>query len=691
MPASGWSGVLRSEYTKTEDLVMSDGPSSSQVRAVVRQVTVWNIRDGRGTATTTTSTVSTTRMHDSGEEQCLVGTRRYTSHGEGENTEHGSGTATAVCTIDEESGSTSFFCRADGASFPTTRTEYGRLICNNCCPGSGPTEAVNGPHTTQSTESVQDIVFTQRWEDERRPEVLSGTQTSSDSYSNGHETASHTVTEHSTLTWFVEGEARPSDYELELEALEYDEFRPRAGVDEQSPGNTLALVAHLRRKDGAPLDQHAVRIVFRLSRRSFEPGVLMNWPPFGVARPTEPDLKFDQTQNAPNGLEIHGPDGLEARTVDGTYDFAQAIVTSYDWGAFGAVIAEAYLEDGEVVLSQVKGSPSDRELRIPKSTSADDPIAEVWRRAHQIEDSAISDQDDRPTGDGHLGDGLSLYEEYRGFRVNGVRVETDPRKKDLFIRNDMGAVAAIPLKEAGRITGLVVHSALDLDEYRALTREVSFNTTGTFQLAPKHALRVTRNADPTYAIAEGGPGTPAQCIAIRIPPKMPDHVGADPVTYFGATLLHEVAHCLNVWHHGEADDGEVWWVKDQQGDVFEMYPGQFETQMRVQLMHEDGVPRSRHPIQAYLGALRGTHSGDDSCVMRYDIASAYVGVATSDRYWHDGEPVGSKLCTSSAGTGVNSLHRAPMSRYGEAAAGRGNCLHQVCVNERHRHPSKVSP
>ena len=47
----------------------------------------------------------------------------------------------------------------------------------------------------------------------------------------------------------------------------------------------------------------------------------------------------------------------------------------------------------------------------------------------------LSDDDFAPRGDGTLGDGLSLYEEYRGLMVRGVWQDFDPKEKDMFVMN----------------------------------------------------------------------------------------------------------------------------------------------------------------------------------------------------------------------------------------------------------------
>jgi hypothetical protein len=71
--------------------------------------------------------------------------------------------------------------------------------------------------------------------------------------------------------------------------------------------------------------------------------------------------------------------------------------------------------------------------------------------------------------------------------------------------------------------------------------------------------------------------------------------------------------------------------------------------------------------------------------MRYDCSDAYVrpnGVRSYLR-WYGAEPVGQGLCANGQGSGVNAAGHAPAPRYGDAAERRGDCLDQICVNDRY--------
>jgi hypothetical protein len=105
----------------------------------------------------------------------------------------------------------------------------------------------------------------------------------------------------------------------------------------------------------------------------------------------------------------------------------------------------------------------------------------------------------------------------------------------------------------------------------------------------------------------------------------------------------------------------------------------------IRVLREDGTDiTARMPAEGVfvrLGSQRGPHSGDDQCVMRYDIAGGYVAVSAPEVRYRVTEQFGMQLCRQSLGKGINELGRTPQSRYGDSDVARGNCFHQVLVND----------
>jgi hypothetical protein len=81
---------------------------------------------------------------------------------------------------------------------------------------------------------------------------------------------------------------------------------------------------------------------------------------------------------------------------------------------------------------------------IPRDTNSNG-LADAWHPTYWTTETGLKrgeDIDNEPIASGSfnpagiLGDGLSNYQEYRGFVVAGFHVRTDPRKKDLFVLED---------------------------------------------------------------------------------------------------------------------------------------------------------------------------------------------------------------------------------------------------------------
>lgn len=684
---SGYHGFVRVESTQTfQDSSSFETPRASrETRAQVSEVEVshFRITDGQATGTyrRQMSSQQDERLTEDG--LCLSsGGPSHVVHLIRE-VEQGSATASgpAECSVVLDEFGGGIDCWAE-RPFTYVKNNRRDSILNSDCADLPP-----GSESTQSRDEQENDGFgashyLETPQADRRPTVLSGTETRVEF--DGSRT---------TINFYLSRD--DAEYELLLVPQEgYATWRPKAGASETERGNTLVVRATLRRKDGQPLDTTARRVSFRLALRSHEPGVMMNHPAAALrVSPTPADLAFEQALNDPYELDV-SDDGAEAVTREGSYETVYVQVSSYDWGAFGALVAEAELFNGERVAGRVEGaSGADANLLlIPRRASIDDPIAEGWRGQGALRDGdALSDEDDSPAGDGHDGDGLSLYDEYRGFMVNGARLEGNPERKELFIHNTYGTAAAPGIARFARESELRVHAQLRASEL-SKDRVVNFNTTGRFS-TPQRALRISP-APPgqTWANASGGPGTPGQIGGVYLPLSM---VLVAPASYLASTLAHELGHGVNIYHHGESDLGarafqvvdEV--VYERRGDQAPGAAGQ----LPVSLFYEDGTP---FPLEAIVptqptvvGVRQGQHSGVQECMMRYDTARWHVRGVSTERFLNSTpEVVGTTLCTATSGTGVNASDHSPAPRYGGAADHRGNCKAQLCLNDRHFHPRR---
>ncbi len=494
----------------------------------------------------------------------------------------------------------------------------------------------------------------------------------------------------------VEWRLTPADRE-ELEVVvepdRYEEWLPEGGEDEDSIGNGMFIFAKLQAKDGSTPQQRAVRFVFELVDTSRNPGVCGNRP---QAADVDYDMRFDKDIN--RNLEVTGTWLQTAETKKGEYTDAGATICSYDYGGYCQLRVRAILTDGSEVVGHLKGDKSQTDIRIPKR-SADSKIADAWKKKEGVE--GLNDGDDSeetPTLDGHNGDGLSLYEEYRGFRENGEFFRAKPKRKELFIVDKMGGRTKDGIALLRAATSLLIYDKLlpnEADEEGV----VNSNHAGVPRVGDKWAVRIEYLPEKIgYAYGQGETGGPKMVV-------MTDDYDPGPGGWnkawgkkiitddYAQTVAHEILHCLSVDHHGETDFKERMWMRAV-GDLglfvikeYQVTKGvAFGPGTEIRVMTEDGRelgPNSRSinlPREIYVGARGGQHSGHEDCLMRYSCAEAYVSPADSSvRYLVDSEMSGLGLCKDSQGTGVNDPGRRPRPRYGNASS--GNCFDQPCVND----------
>lgn len=188
-------------------------------------------------------------------------------------------------------------------------------------------------------------------------------------------------------------------------------------------GTTVSVIARIMEPEGAK-----GIIEFKLEDVSSEPGICLNEPTSQAD--TDPDLEIPSSYN--RGMEI-GSDSLSAKTK-GEVDEATIVIRAKDFGAHGRLTATVKLvtPKGEVDVRAMYEKLGTFHVSIPQDED-DNYIADQWQREqHLTACDGLEDEDYKPEG-ATKGDGLSLYEEYRGFMLEGKHERLNPRKKDLFI------------------------------------------------------------------------------------------------------------------------------------------------------------------------------------------------------------------------------------------------------------------
>jgi hypothetical protein len=367
-------------------------------------------------------------------------------------------------------------------------------------------------------------------------------------------------------------------------------------------------------------------IAVRLEDVSREPGVCCNYP---LQAATQPDLFLSAEHNP--GLVL-GEDGTAAGQPPCPTEILEVGDNPpHTAHHLSATTADAVTEVTTVVRCEDFGATGSLVVGA-------DGCAPVRRAINPLTDPD-ADLDGSPGGDGTAGDGLTAYEEHRGFIVGGgsqpkEHVRTDPAVKDVFVhdRDNVGT------GHFGQ-SGLAVHVLRDPVLYGGDDRRVVNFNSAAHKRGDQHGILLVREdlGGAVRGIAFGGPGRPGQIDRVAVDasavareniPGLPDKVRA-----------HVLGHAVGIAHHGEGrkHDG--------------CGPG----------TERDGGPSS----------------GDAACVMRYsDYAEGWCHAEPHHRHGATAaqEPA-TAYCSSPKGTGVN----ADGGHTNDAA--RGDCLGQIRVRD----------
>ncbi|WP_223644103.1 hypothetical protein [Corallococcus sp. EGB] len=482
--------------------------------------------------------------------------------------------------------------------------------------------------------------------------------------------------------------------------------------------NSLEVTARLL----GPEALQAKNIVFRL-KSSTVPGVSSNWPLVGEQY-NERDLELRPTQET--ALDItdatSGGETLqEGRTPDSLYDSATVYVDSFDWGAYGEMTVDATLPDGRIIHGVVTSAPNESALRIPKRKS-DSFIADNWKQQYQVENlEDTDDNEDIPLGDGNRGDGLTLYEEYRGFQEQGKHTSGNPKAKDyfLFVDSSLKNIANPGIGLFASTTKLEVHqlkrgefpASLGRGDFNLDHRVINFNRAPDGRhLVDQHLVVLTRppkkdgdteygdtttGESRTYRKNDSANGTPKDISVVELSKKTLKSGDLNIET----DVAHELGHTVNIYHHGDAAVSEEFIVraydafiqaKDAKGKVEPLRISElYDADTFVELVPSPDYRQAGRFNKVTFSPTSGNqYSGFEDCYMRYTGATLVregTDTATSvKRLWiRNREQPGKQLCSRKTGVTFNA---GPRSRHGSAL--RGDCIHQILVNDRIAAPQR---
>jgi hypothetical protein len=458
-----------------------------------------------------------------------------------------------------------------------------------------------------------------------------------------------TVVTTSVVTWTF-WPSEEVDFVVDVE--DYETWLPEGDLSDPTRGNHVRVKATLETRDGKPSTKRKTeRVIFQLVECSKEPGVCMNVPVYTVMPLGElDDLYFDFSDQAEGYPEVlPGERRADVMTKGG--NSASLEVHARDFGAHGKLRVVAIMEGGGgEIVGHLRGDPSITDIPLPR-TDPGSAVARVWKEQKKVAAWA-DDRDDEAIG-GYLrpGDGLSLYEEYRGFSVRGEHERTEPARKTLFVHTKVPRADG-GLRALSAASGIQV-LRIDEREYRSNKyRLVNFNH-GLHHLVDQHGLWIVSSRLGKDVVGQSPIGPPVFVDKVRV---NTDNLSWDR-RYRDSTIAHELCHALAVRHHGDGD--------------------------RKQTFTRGELPPFPRGGKLWVAVQQGQHSGVEQCMMRYcvaDLIERTNGTTKTLELYGPVEPDGLMLCTTDVGTGVNDP-KNPRNKCGNATTGRGICLGRLTVSD----------
>lgn len=465
-------------------------------------------------------------------------------------------------------------------------------------------------------------------------------------------------------------------------------------------GNSIGFRVYLVDRDHP--DQVATDIKYDVEYKllpgtSHEPGYCLNYPLQNAGN--EIDLKFDPIMQHISWLKSYSDTMVSSKDYHG--DQFTATLTSYDYGSYGTLQATVKFE---TLPDQYAHFKNDKKIEIPLPKDDNhNHIADYWEEtAGILSKNYPADWDDeQQSGNDNNGDGLTLYEEYRGVIAKGKIKRLSPDKKDIIIGNTSSDNLDAAIGYFQRGTGnsispveLVAGKELPTDEAIVNKNSSAYKKGDQYGIILKREPISADKGDAVLGqvmVKDGippnlPPGSHIPTEPTARNPKEVNHLAINTAAVVGAAqfpyaFAHELAHCLNVQHHGNAPSVQLSTMDHYAVD------GQF--------VDEDNKPVSAAFLQAFkthvyqgvpppvYAATPGSQaSGNVRCIMCYNQDYEYsfpkgqrstILINCNLQY-----PNGTIFCTDKAGTGRNDKDQKPCSVFGDATDG-GNCVGQFQV------------
>lgn len=260
-----------------------------------------------------------------------------------------------------------------------------------------------------------------------------------------------------------------------------------------------------------------VSIVYTFYDISTEYGTCMNDMRDQIFTSNTPDFEFIPDENPYTELVSSSGNSIVVRDNSGNTLSSGISIKSRDWGGYAKVRAQVTFRTSEgremtidAVGEQTGGMTY---VNIPFDLNGNH-IADKWEEDNHVAGKPADADDETTEGNIHNGDGMTLYEEYRGFIVTMPDLSLghkrmDPNKKEIFIIDDehLFGQAWIGFENATDLTAEILdplnikgNSRGDNEEsveYKRVNFNLSVGTSSKFAIILKRIHGTIDPYDPT--------------------------------------------------------------------------------------------------------------------------------------------------------------------------------------------------
>jgi hypothetical protein len=538
------------------------------------------------------------------------------------------------------------------------------------CAGSILKTSANGATTEEPIGQDEGIIQVEFHKVQGNPNVLSG-------YIREETKGENNEVTETILEWsFIKGEI---DVFFIVSPENYKTWLPTPTPEIGKPGSILNVNLALKDKNGNTHKIKATAFNLSLVNTSKEPGVCINYP-LNENSLSSPDLKFvsEKSYNEGQNLDLIPVNGFTASVQIG----------AFDGGAYSILEAEAVLEGGLRIRGRLNLEDNELPILLPYRKSSS-KIAQHWLQQNNVTTETDEWDAEKSIGNKFHGDGITLYEEYRGVISKGHFKRLDPNKKELGIlieKNDLelfksgfelftqaAAIKIIPFypNEIASNRQLNSHTQYPSQHKQFVQRLIiapiegpivgENRPTNISNKTPKLSEETVIDIEKIQRLYQSQKAIFDKA-GLQIPYTESDEISN--------TIAHEIAHGIGAFHHG--DNSTV--IPRTAQNISRIPFKLFDTFGDPYPIPIEGINLSYG-----IGDSNGNESsGDLNCIMAYTTRYAWHFEQDIDKtlVYRMVPPLkpGTTFCTSPKGTGINNNGFFKDAK-------RGNCLAQLKVKD----------